>query len=413
MEKIIKYLYYLLLFSFILPGGAILGIPIKILLSIILLVCMVIEKPKIVIDKYSIWILGLFSLITIWAIPAYVNGYTTSLSFIKNYLSLLFIVWSSYELIKQKIVESEKIKKIIYYISLTIVATKLILELALMANLFDINCLVAFYRNILNCDLTTMYFPVGNVFVYRLMVSNDVIPFVYFSFYLLYKNKWWKKLLSIIIMAFFTFIIYSRVIIIQYALIIMIYLMILTIKYNFFKRENYLTIIIGSIIIVGLICLLALMADTSVIENIKNRFFGHATNVSDDLRNDQKIQFINGIKENLLFGHGTGAYMKEYVRSHSLLYSYELEYLSFIYQFGIIGFLLIIGGTIFMFYRLCFDKNVNWKIKSMVLFNFLLWIAKPIFNPNFLSSNSGMIIMIIMLCSSGGENKLRKLSNMS
>ncbi len=42
-------------------------------------------------------------------------------------------------------------------------------------------------------------------------------------------------------------------------------------------------------------------------------------------------------------------------------------------------------------------KIHNKTIKSVLALNFLIWLGKPIFNPGFLSSNSGMVIVTIIL----------------
>lgn len=405
MAKIIQWLFYFLLFCFILPSGSILGIPLKMLTSLLLIGCIAFSYTKIIFDKYTKYVLIILLLIGIWSIPAYINGYSTSLSFIKSFFSLLFIVWVTYELTKYKVVDNRQTKKVVKWICIVIVLVKLILEMGLMANIFSINSLVLFYKNILDCDLTTMYLPIGPIMGYRLMVSNDAIPLACFAFYLLSNDKCYKKVLSIIAMAAYTFIIYSRVIMIQYLAIVLLYGLIMAINHGLFDKKNIWKTItaILSILIVGVFVIT--ISDSGIIENIKQRFFSYSTIASDSIRDEQKRNLMNGIYENVLFGHGTGSYIKDYIRSATVLYSYEMEYLSFVYQFGVIGFLLIIGGTIYMFYKLCFKKQFNLAYKLMLFLNFFIWVIKPAFNPNFLSSNSGMIVATIMVFVAFNNNK--------
>ena len=57
MGKIIEWLFYVLLFSFVLPSGSIIGIPVKILLVLAIFGCIFVEmlrQNKIVVDRYTI-----------------------------------------------------------------------------------------------------------------------------------------------------------------------------------------------------------------------------------------------------------------------------------------------------------------------------------------------------------------------
>lgn len=72
---------------------------------------------------------------------------------------------------------------------------------------------------------------------------------------------------------------------------------------------------------------------------------------SDDVRQMQMRELMKGIKESPVIGHGFGSYIENFIRSSSLPFSYEIEYLSFVYQMGILGFTIFILGIIGLYIR--------------------------------------------------------------
>ena len=133
----------------------------------------------------------------------------------------------------------------------------------------------------------------------------------------------------------------------------------------------------------------------NLIGNLSARFNSTSTTISDQIRDEQSYYLWMGFNELPVFGHGAGSYVREYLRSDVILYSYELEYLSFLYQFGIVGFCLIIIPTIYMFARTCLENVNDSNVRILVVVNLLIWIIRPFFNPSFLSSNAGMIMVVI------------------
>lgn len=398
IKAIIKILYVILILSFILPSGTFLFLPIKTLVSIVLLFLVFFDGKKKNLDKYNVLTLVSFGGVILWSVIAVLNGFSaTIIQFIKSFFSLIFIVWITKYLVDNKYFKPQKILNLFIVVSIILVATKILLSGLMTLNVLKMDFVVQMYKNVFKTDLTTMLFPVGNVTVYRMMISTDSIPYIVFSFYLLNKNKSkFKKFCVILIMCIYTFIIFSRVIIIQFAAILLLALYI-TIRRKV-KNQVYLLIsfaIGGIVLIVGGIVLLN--SNNQFVEAILYRFKGSATQNSDSIRTEQFEYLFTGFKSNILIGHGTGSYVKEYIRSTTLMYSYELEYVSFLYQFGIIGFVMIIVVTIINFYKICLDKQLPRYIYLMILLHFLIWIFKPFLNPNFLSSNSGFIIVGLYL----------------
>lgn len=321
----------------------------------------------------------------------------------KNYFSLFVIVWETYELVKNEIISSKVIVKYVGFVSIIIIFIKICFSFALSFGLLEVEKVVNFYKICLNCDLTTMYFPIGNFMFYRLMVSNDYIPFVFFSFYLYDKNKITNKIFMIVVMSIYTFIIFSRIIIVQFIIILVVSL------YCYFMEnkdafEKY-KIKLLALCSFGFIMLLFLTFKTNLIGALIFRFSGNSTTISDSIRIEQKNELFNGINKSIFVGHGTGSYIKDYIRSETTPYTYELEYLSFLFQFGILGSLLIIVPTIYEFFDICLKKTITKQMKLLVLINLLLWVIKPLFNPGFISSNSGIIVALIYVLTDYNSKK--------
>lgn len=82
-----------------------------------------------------------------------------------------------------------------------------------------------------------------------------------------------------------------------------------------------------------------------------------------------------------------------------MAFSYELEYLSFLMQLGLIGFSLIIIPIILHFISLINWKVNNKKVLFFIIVDFMIWLLKPIFNPSFLAVTSSSVIVVIIIFS--------------
>lgn len=403
MDKIIKYLYYLLVFSFVLPNGTFYNLPIKTLLCIILFALILVRSNKIN-DNITIKFFYIIVLLCFWSLLSIANGYTTYFSFIKSYFSLLVVVWITYELIKDKVISYKEASKSLAILSITIMIIKIVTSLSMTLGIFSYDGVILFYETYFNSGITTMYFMVGKFMCYRIMIANDFIPYVFFSFYLFSKGKRVKKILLVLMMSIFTFIVFSRFVILQF-LVLFAISAICCFKGNkhYFKNNK---VIICCAAIIAIILVSVVISKTNIIEALIFRFKGNSTVESDSIRDVQTFELITGIKDSLFFGHGTGSYLFNYTRSSVTPYSYEKEYLSYIYQFGVFGFCLIIMPTIFFFYKICVSNLKNKYVKYIAIANFLIWAIRPFFNPGFISSNSGIIIVSIYVFSKLLDNKI-------
>ena len=413
MEKLIQYLYYLSILCFALPSGDILNIPVKILVTFgilfLFLASRLIEKKPIVIDGVVKGFILILAALVLWACLGMLNGYDTVFMALKSFLSLLVTVLTSYLMITNHIVTEKKAMKVICFTAVIMVGFKFLCEFVLMAGILDWVQFRQLYVLVTGTNITTMQIPFGGMIIYRLMATNDYLPLVLIGFYLLYeKTSAWKKAVIIAALGVYTFIVYSRVAMLQYGVIVLFYIG--SLLWDFLKHATRKRTLIFTVFVAGVLSIVvlafALKSDmiistiTTFAESMYERWFGNSAEYSDSFRVEQKVYLWEGIWKTPVIGQGLGSYIRGYLRSTVVPFSYEAEYLSFIYQFGFVGFVLIIGGILAIFAKICFAQTKRNRMRLLVLLNFGIWAVRPLYNPQFLSSSSGMIIVAIFLAAS-------------
>ena len=86
---------------------------------------------------------------------------------------------------------------------------------------------------------------------------------------------------------------------------------------------------------------------------------------------ERKYQFdalMAGFYEHPLFGNGAGA-AASYLRSDSQPWAYELSYIAFLFQFGLVGFFIYLMGILFIIYTLI--RRVKFVGRNSMEFCFL------------------------------------------
>lgn len=407
MVSPISMMFYLLLFSFILPSGSVLGIPVKILLTMGILFFIAIELSRVKnfkLNRNIVLILIIMCVMCVWAGISIVNGYNDGLkSIIISFFSLLAVIIIAQLCFDNGWADVQTALKVLCVASAFYVMFKLLLEAMLIVGVVSYDMCDVFFRNVLDAEWMSLQFNFGPVPMYRITTANDTIPLIVYCFDVaLRKRKLSHRIAMIAVMFLYVMIVYSRVIIVQFAFVT-VFSVYIFIKNMGFTVKNTLMCISAVVVVFAMCAFLIYYQDGILIEHLKEtflyRFSGRQVAYSDGARNEQGIYLLNGFMQSPAWGHGLGAYVKECIRSHMSPYSYELEYVSYLYEFGIIGFVLIIGGFMFVFYKmsvgLCKYKNA----KILLIVNFLIWAAKPMFNPSFLSSTSGMTIVTFMVLS--------------
>jgi len=115
---------------------------------------------------------------------------------------------------------------------------------------------------------------------------------------------------------------------------------------------------------------------------------GRALNLhADSVRKEQLARLKQLIAQKPLLGHGVGSYDRDYVRSPRMPYAYELQLVSFVAKFGVIGFALLALGALALC-ALLFGSNVAaWAVV-------LTLAASGVANPYYESSAFGVAFVL-------------------
>lgn len=405
MVSPISTMFYLLLFLFVLPSGSVLGIPVKILLTMGIIFFIVIESSRvknIKLNRSIVLILIILCIMCVWAAISVVNGYNDGLkSILISFFSLLAVIIIAQLCFDNGWADVQTSFNVLRIAAASYVAFKLLLEVMLIVGVISYDMCDIFFRNVLDAEWMSLQFNFGSIPMYRITTSNDTIPLIVYCFDIaLKKRRLLYRISMIAVMFLYVMIVYSRVIIVQFAFIT-VFSIFIFIKNGGITVKNAVMCISAVFIVIFMCVFLIYYQDGVLIEYLKEtflyRFSGKQVEYSDGARNEQGIYLLNGFMQSPAWGHGLGAYVKDCVRSHVSPYSYELEYVSYLYEFGIIGFFLIIGGFMFVFYKMSVGLCKHKSAKLLLMVNFLIWAAKPLFNPSFLSSTSGMTIVTFMV----------------
>jgi hypothetical protein len=118
---------------------------------------------------------------------------------------------------------------------------------------------------------------------------------------------------------------------------------------------------------------------------------GRSVNVhADAVRREQYARLKEFFARKPIMGHGVGSYDRDYVRSPRMPYSYELQLLSFLFKFGVVGFALLTLGVA----ALCavlFGRNIAaWAVLATLA-------ASGLANPFYESSAFGVAFVLTVV----------------
>lgn len=400
MKKFLNVLYIIFLFLFVFPTGTVLHIPVKLITMALLIFFYFLYKRRISLDDLTRGILFIFLGLIIWSLISVVNGYFSSMvKFGMNFVSLFAIIWITYEFYRSEIIDSYKMLKYISIVSILIIIFNILVSLALTAHVLNIDSFYGFYNTFFNANPMTVLVNLGPISIYRVQMTNNTIPFIWLGFSLVFDRKILYKLFVILMVGILAIISFSRVLLAEYIALILGSVVIRILQNKKKTKDEAISIGFASVVVILVLGFVIAKYGGLAIEYIEMRFNSNLTAFSDSFRDIQREHLLEGFAEAPLIGHGAGSYIRDYIRTSIDPYSYELEYLSFLYQFGLLGFLWIIAGSIILFYYICLNRTDNFNIKLLVFMNLTIWSLKSLYNPNFLSSNSGIIISIIFLYS--------------
>lgn len=114
---------------------------------------------------------------------------------------------------------------------------------------------------------------------------------------------------------------------------------------------------------------------------------------SDTMRVEQARAFIAEIKARPILGKGMGAHVATDTRDTAEKYAYELQWLAFLMQFGIVGVIGILMLVAASTRDLMMAKH---PAKPWMILLFALWLLESFFNPHLASSYAGAAFGLFM-----------------
>ncbi len=152
-------------------------------------------------------------------------------------------------------------------------------------------------------------------------------------------------------------------------------------------------------------CFVIVIGPETVAEIIYKRFFS-VDNYLSDLTRVQQIDALMGHYETApYFGQGLGGYVKNFIRDGGLTYSYEVQWVSFLMQFGLVGLTLLLIPVGFIsapfILRSSFSR-IHWAFFGL----FLIWLLSGFTNPFLISLSSGIIYSMFLTAAAALENNL-------
>jgi hypothetical protein len=371
-----------LFFYTVLPGGSVYGFNIKILflgMYLVLLILYLLRKkiPPAFYLKVFCLLLFVVYYIMIGALP-FTNSANAHIEGQLFFITFFFPIGIKL-LIDEAILDPRKVVKFIVFAhSFFILIKTFYFGMVFVGNMTP-NDIVLIIHNVFNVKVMTLEI-VPNVT--RIQFNLDLLTIIVFPIVLLSRqlklNFTSIQLLLIHTLLFSNVLIsFSRFIIAGYILIIVIHFFL---SIRNFKSLISLGIILGIVVY---------FSYDLVHEIIELRYSNKISASSDDTRFLQNTALTREFFKNPILGNGMGGFTKDVIRSPDLIFSYELQMLSFLMKFGVIGFSLFVIFLFSFIYPVL--KIGDWTTKIILISTYGIWIGANLFNPYLISSFAAVI----------------------
>lgn len=128
---------------------------------------------------------------------------------------------------------------------------------------------------------------------------------------------------------------------------------------------------------------------------IHRRVFSVNSFRSDETRVRQGSALLEAYNEVPFIGKGIGGYVPDHIRDSILLHSYEVQWMAFLMQFGLLGLLFLLTPLLLISWRLI--EAPFSRVRYAFLGTFLLWLLSGFTNPFLISLTSGIIYALFCL----------------
>lgn len=392
----------LVFFSIILPSGSIYGINIKLAISVIALSLMACYFPKKGIEKKFIYaLLGLISFLLFYTLIALNNGIPNQdiISHGTAISSLFLLIYLPSFAISKKIISKEELIKTIFISLFVFSLFKLSISTAIWLGHEPTQI-----RLLLESIFGVSFIGLDTGSFYRVHWPADYLlpP----ALYLILQNKQphypFRKLQKNLFLA-----IYILAIVIAYSRLLYVYsLTAIALAFILANKDNDKKLI-AIILAVPTILIYLLYTKSNIISDfISLRYSGEFAKSSDATRDAMLNALLQSFYDNFLLGRGLGAGTVGYINIEAVPWYFELQWLSFAMQFGIIGFLPILAIALAPAI-ISLNKNRSKYNLGLILI-YAFWLMVGIFNGFMLTSAGGVIFLLFI---TSLPNTKPKLSN--
>jgi len=128
---------------------------------------------------------------------------------------------------------------------------------------------------------------------------------------------------------------------------------------------------------------------------IARRFDSQGNYMSDQIREEQVQALMVEYDSHQILGKGLGSSAPNYLRDGEVTHSYEVQWVAFLMQFGVVGLLFVLVPVIFITCQFLTKPLTRVNIAFIVLF--LMWLLSGFTNPYLISLTSGIVYSIFLL----------------
>ena len=386
--RIFSWILSLLIFlTIVLPTGSILSLNYKIGIIVLLVpffiyICLFYGVR----DSFIIWLFMFLIFLGFTFLVSYIYDVNISsvISHAVAFFSLFSILYFSLFIISYDEKYNDEFKNLILFSLIIFSVVKVSVSLLISLEFADPVLVQAFLKSVFNFE----FIGLDATYFYRVHLPIDyLLPLMYlYVTFLSNDNRWFKYKRVFQLVIFMAILVsYSRMLyFIFIILFVLIYLdYIRKLKGEFF----YISLLLA-------VCFLSLIVFLSF-DFVYERYFGEMAVASDGPRLGMYQALISLIEEYTLFGKGLGSGAESLVRFEEMPWYYELQWLSFFAQFGIIGFIFLLSIALLPF--LFIDMA---RLKAYSLFIYILyvaWLTVGFFNGFMLTSSASVIFLFFIL----------------
>lgn len=364
--------YYLFVTLFIVFPSSLFS-PLKITVLLLLLISMlgVISLGKIS-KKDFLLLLFTFLFLLVHLLVGFFKGTVLieqSLMAFRVFSTFFILLFITYYYGKKKVISFSKLIKVVFYSSFIYLILKLLLTICMM--FFGLGAITV--KNLMPGVVIQQFY--GNPFFTRIVSASDIVNSFLFVFLLVLKplkQLFNNKVLYTYIVLSFILMIQSYTRFIWLILLLTVFFKLYILSENRVKSFSYTAFFL---LITIAIVKTFFSTELGFFIDLLDIKFSDTTSIS--VKSVQANYLFDEFSNNTILGKGLGAYVEYYVRDNKQLFQYETQIVSFLMQFGIIGFCIFMFPLLAIIIPLL-SKNKN---KLTMSFFYILWLASGFTNP--------------------------------